>query len=155
VGDELEPLGLPALPLVLLLPSSGLSTAEVYRTFDGVATQEPLTAFKERRRRTERAWKTVAAAWASGGLDDHALRFEVARLMSNDLEKASVHLLPELAVSRAELDEEDVLGTLMSGSGPTLFALCASGARARAVAGRLRDHGLSARAVMTVGEPPR
>jgi 4-diphosphocytidyl-2-C-methyl-D-erythritol kinase len=153
VGDVLEPLALPPLPLVLLLPTSELSTAEVYRTFDGVATREPLSAFRERRLRTERAWRTVSAGYEGGSLDGHSIGFEIARLLTNDLEMASLHLLPELAIFRGELDGEDVIGSLMSGSGPTLFGLCASNAAAETVAARLRARGFGARAATSVEGP--
>ena len=67
------------------------------------------------------------------------------------MEPASLRLMPELASDRAELDGEDVLGALMSGSGPTLFALCASMDAAEVVAERLRARGHAALAVSTRG----
>ncbi len=151
VGDLLEPLDLPSLPLALLLPRRGLSTAEVYRTFDGVGVAESHVGFRERRLRAERDWRGLSSAWSSGGLDAETFERKLAGLLQNDLESASLQLMPELASDRAELDGEDVLGTLMSGSGPTLFALCSSIAAAGAVAERLRARGHAAFAVSTWG----
>lgn len=149
VGDLLEPLELPPLPLALLLPKRELSTAEVYRTFDGVGSRESPARFEERRLRAERAWRALSAVWASGGLDPVAVRSELAGLLYNDLEISSLHLVPELASDRADLDADGVLGVLMSGSGPTLFGLCSTMQAAEAVVSKLRARGHAALAVST------
>ena len=141
VGDLLEPLELPPLALALLLPRRELSTAEVYRTFDVMGVTESTVAFQERRLRAESDWRSLSSAWSSGRLDAETLARELAGLLSNDLESASLRLMPELASDRAELEGEDVLGVLMSGSGPTLFALCASVAAAELAAERVRARG--------------
>ncbi|MHB9150602.1 MAG: 4-(cytidine 5'-diphospho)-2-C-methyl-D-erythritol kinase [Thermoleophilia bacterium] len=154
VGDLLEPLELPPLPLALLLPTRELSAAEVYRTFDGVGSRETAAGFEERRLRAERAWRALSAAWASGALDAVAVRAELAGLLGNDLEISSLHLVPELAADRADLDGEGVLGVLMSGSGPTLFGLCATMHAAEAVVSKLRARGHAALAVCTGEGPP-
>ncbi|HZK49087.1 MAG TPA: hypothetical protein VFD74_05740, partial [Thermoleophilia bacterium] len=189
VGDLLEPLELPPLPLVLLLPESPLSTADVYRAFDGLAagpepaatstsaaaapvassdlaagsgsaaTPEPAAVpgpadtFEERFLAAERGWRGLSSAWSSGACGVEEVVLEAARLLRNDLEEASLQLRPGLASTRAALDAEEVSGTLMSGSGPTLFGLCASSAVAQAVAQRLCARGYDARAVVTGGAP--
>ncbi len=151
VGDWLEPLELPSLPLALLLPRRELSTAEVYRTFDGMGVAESSVGFQERRMRAESEWRGLSLAWSTGGLDAETLGHELAALLHNDLESASLHLMPELASDKAELEGEDVLDVLMSGSGPTLFALCASMEAAEVVAERLRARDHAALAVRTWG----
>jgi 4-diphosphocytidyl-2-C-methyl-D-erythritol kinase len=151
VGDLLEPLELPSLPLALLLPRRELSTAEVYRTFDGMGVAESSVGFQERLLRAESDWRGLSSAWSSGGLDAEGFGLGLAGLLQNDLEPASLQLMPELASDRAGLDGEGVLGALMSGSGPTFFALCASTEAAEATAERLRARGRVALAVSTWG----
>lgn len=153
VGDILEPLPLPAVPLVMVLPDGGLSTAEVYRTFDGVAAGESAEAFEARCLRAEQAWRSLSAAWASGGMDQASACLRVAALLQNDLERASMHIMPALATHKAVLERRGVLGALMSGSGPTVFGVCSSREQAEGVAGELRAEGLPARLVWA--GPPR
>ncbi len=154
VGDLLEPLELPSLPLALLLPRRELSTAEVYRTFDRMRVAESNVAFQERLLRAESDWRSLSSAWSSGRIDAETLARELAGLLRNDLEAASLRLMPELASERAEFGGEAVLGVLMSGSGPTLFALCGSVAAAELAAARVRAHGHAALAVSTWGGGP-
>lgn len=76
-----------------------------------------------------------------------ALRMCDARALGaalyNDLECAAFALRPELADAKAQLIDAGALGAVLSGSGPTLLALCESeeAARvlARSVAGRFRS----------------
>lgn len=58
---------------------------------------------------------------------------EIGRLMHNDLEKVVLPNYPQVAELKAALAAQDILGTMMSGSGPTVFALCESQAQAIAV----------------------
>jgi 4-diphosphocytidyl-2-C-methyl-D-erythritol kinase len=58
---------------------------------------------------------------------------KMAQLMRNDLEKVVLPEYPAVEKLRSTLAAAGVLGTMMSGSGPTVFALCASEAAAREV----------------------
>lgn len=58
---------------------------------------------------------------------------EIGKLLSNDLEKVVFSAYPQVAELKSALAKQDVLGTMMSGSGPTVFALCESEAQAIAV----------------------
>ena len=49
---------------------------------------------------------------------------EVGKLLYNDLEKVVLPAYPQVAELRKLFAEAGVLGTMMSGSGPTVFALC-------------------------------
>jgi 4-diphosphocytidyl-2-C-methyl-D-erythritol kinase len=51
---------------------------------------------------------------------------EIGKLLYNDLEKVVLPNYPQVAELRKAFAELDVLGTMMSGSGPTVFALCES-----------------------------
>ncbi|MEL6501497.1 MAG: 4-(cytidine 5'-diphospho)-2-C-methyl-D-erythritol kinase [Cyanobacteria bacterium J06623_1] len=58
---------------------------------------------------------------------------EIGNSMHNDLEKVVLPEYPQVAALKAAFAAQDVLGTMMSGSGPTVFALCASEEQAIAV----------------------
>lgn len=61
--------------------------------------------------------------------------------LHNDLEQAAFALRPELVDARAALVDAGALGAVISGSGPTLLALCADDQAAMALADRVRrDH---------------
>ena len=68
---------------------------------------------------------------------------EIGRLIHNDLEKVVLTEYPQVADLKSAFAAQDVLGTMMSGSGPTVFALCESEAQAIAasqkVATRIDD----------------
>ncbi len=58
---------------------------------------------------------------------------EIAKLMHNDLEKVVLPEYPVVTELRSTFAAAGVLGTMMSGSGPTVFALCESEEQAREV----------------------
>jgi 4-diphosphocytidyl-2-C-methyl-D-erythritol kinase len=58
---------------------------------------------------------------------------EVGRLIQNDLEKVVFPRYPQVEQLKLAFAAKDVLGAMMSGSGPTVFALCESEATAIAV----------------------
>ena len=153
VGEVLEPLALPELPLVLVMPQEELSTAEVYSTFDGVAACESSRAFVRRAAQAERSWRELGAAWASGEVGRLVFRARLAGMLHNDLERASMHLLSGLAPRKADLHRLGALGSLMSGSGPSVFGVCASFASAGRIAGALRAESTLARPVRTLAGP--
>ncbi len=145
VGDVLEPLPLPEMPLVLLLPRGELSTADVYREFDRNGA-EGVQGFEERRSRSEDAWRGLSRQWAAG-CEGAEIVHAAAGLLANDLESASFRLRPGLARTKDALFGEGVLASLMSGSGPALFAVCESWAAAERTAERMRREGHEASAV--------
>ncbi|GAB4267316.1 MAG: hypothetical protein Kow00122_21280 [Thermoleophilia bacterium] len=143
----MEPLSLPLLPLVLVFPEARLSTAEVYRTYDGVGPEEDARSFQARCRRSEEAWHSLSQAWVSDGLEPAYVCEQVSALLQNDLETAAFHLLPELPELKSRLEERGVLGTVMSGSGPTVFGISPSEEEAAAVVRSLDRDGIEARFV--------
>ncbi|HEY9649254.1 MAG TPA: 4-(cytidine 5'-diphospho)-2-C-methyl-D-erythritol kinase [Coleofasciculaceae cyanobacterium] len=58
---------------------------------------------------------------------------QIGQLLHNDLEKVVLPTTPQVLQLREALERNGVLGTMMSGSGPTVFALCESQAQAQAV----------------------
>ena len=72
----------------------------------------------------------------SGGLVNaiaHQNIAEIGQLMYNDLEKVVLPQYPQVEQLKAAFASQEVLGTMMSGSGPTVFALCESEDKAIAV----------------------
>ena len=102
VGEIVEQVHLPPLGVVLVAQEEGLSTPNVYAQLDRM-----------------QGWRDQ--------LDPQPLR-ELARsfdprALENDLQAATLALRPELAQVLERLRESGPLGTLVSGSGPTCFAL--------------------------------
>lgn len=137
IGELLEPLELPELPLVLVFFDRMLSTARVYRSLDALRPAVNKDFFEFRTGQAEKRWRRAA----DGG--------NIAQLLENDLELASFDILPSLATDREILFREGALGALMSGSGPTLFALCESKAGAAGLAERLVRRGFRAQVATT------
>jgi 4-diphosphocytidyl-2-C-methyl-D-erythritol kinase len=151
VGEVFEPLELPPLPVVVLMPAEPLFTAEVYQTFDGVAARESPEAWQERRDAAEASWRTISAGWTASQQDPAHACQQVAGLLYNDLERAAFHLVPELTSLKAMVERQGVLGVLLSGSGPTLFGVCTTTEEAREAARRLQSEGLPAQALLAGG----
>jgi 4-diphosphocytidyl-2-C-methyl-D-erythritol kinase len=132
IGEILEPLGLPELSLVLVFFDRMLSTARVYREFDAEQPTTNRFMFEFRAGQAEKRWRQVAEV------------SQVARLLENDLERASFRLIPSLAADQEILIREGAMRALMSGSGPTLFALCVSKEKAEELTERLIVRGFRA-----------
>ncbi|MGB3641173.1 MAG: 4-(cytidine 5'-diphospho)-2-C-methyl-D-erythritol kinase [Rivularia sp. (in: cyanobacteria)] len=63
---------------------------------------------------------------------------EIAQKMRNDLEKVVLPEYPQVLQLKESLAKYDILGTMMSGSGPSVFALCDSKEKAEEVKLNLR-----------------
>ncbi len=132
-GDLLEPLSLPELPLLLIFTDQPLSTARVYREFDAQNVAEILADFSSRSSEAEEQWRRVQTVG------------EVAGLLRNDLEETSCNLLPGLCDAKDTLLQEGALGALMSGSGPTIYGVCASREDAEALCAKVSADGMNCR----------
>lgn len=62
----------------------------------------------------------------------------IGRLLHNDLEKVVLPEYPLVAELRAIMEQGGGLGTIMSGSGPTVFTLCDSAQQAEAIKEQVR-----------------
>ncbi|PSO85983.1 MAG: 4-(cytidine 5'-diphospho)-2-C-methyl-D-erythritol kinase [Cyanobacteria bacterium QS_3_48_167] len=58
---------------------------------------------------------------------------QIGQLLHNDLQKVVLPALPEVAQLRKAFQREGILGTMMSGSGSTVFALCDSQLQAQQI----------------------
>jgi 4-diphosphocytidyl-2-C-methyl-D-erythritol kinase len=149
VGEILRPLSLSDLDMVVVFLHEHLSTPVVYDAFDALRAPEESDSFERRAAEAESQWRRLAKEWASGALSKEAAAARVAGLLLNDLEEASIGLLPAVRRARDLLQQEGSLGALMSGSGSTVLGVCRSADEARDLAARLEARGMSARPVTT------
>ena len=104
-GEEVEPIELAPLDLVLVPAREGLSTAEVYSEADRIGST--------------RASLDPEALCALAGLG----AAELAPHLENDLERAAVSLRPELEHTLASVRDSGALAARVTGSGPTVFGI--------------------------------
>ena len=109
------------VPVVLARPAGdGVSTPVAYRAFDQ-QHEDPAEA------------EELCALLRSG----RAEPAQVARLLSNNLDPVACRLLPQVDRTKTWLLEQDeVLGGQVCGSGSTVFGICATAEDARKVAAR-------------------
>jgi 4-diphosphocytidyl-2-C-methyl-D-erythritol kinase len=118
VGELVEPLALPALPLVLVPSAEGLRTGAVYAELDRLGGgRDRLDAGPLRE--------------LAGGPD------RLGAALENDLEPAALSLRPDLGATLARLRAAGALGAAVSGSGPTCFGVFADGPPAESAARRI------------------
>ena len=106
IGDRLER-GVPAPADCAILVATPLASVPTAKAYAGVA---PAGAGR---------WNDFSALWRKGGLSAAM----TGHLLYNAFEKGVCAQYPEIAEMRAELAETGPLGTLLSGSGASLFAL--------------------------------
>lgn len=120
-GDELDPVACPQdFSLVLVNPRQSLSTAWVYSQykFELTARGNNTTILRQRLESGEVA--------------------ELAAALFNDLEKVVLPRFPGVQEVKQALARPGVAGVCMSGSGPSVYALCTSQAVAHDVAAVLQ-----------------
>lgn len=138
-GDRLvRRLPAPRLDVVLVNPGVPVSTAEAYAAFDRLpAASRP---------------DPDALAAALGSAEPRA----VAAALFNNMTPASAGLVPGISDALAFLDDsEGVLGSIMAGSGSTVFGICSDAAVAVTVAEEARSRGWWAEATVTAEEGVR
>ena len=130
-GDILTPLSRSQpLHIVCVASPLALSTPLVYQTLD------------EQRQGAEVALPTLSGSEHAAVTGDAVT--ELAGILANDLQPATLQLAPAVQEPLDALAETGALGQLVSGSGPTVFGICADAAHASRVAKALRRGGLSA-----------
>jgi len=121
-GEKLFPVASPhRLWWVLGMPGFPLRTAEVYERHDEMATGSDLSPA-----RAGGLVKALAAGHPRG----------IAAALRNDLEGAAFDLAPPLAGLKEALRRAGAVGAVLTGSGPTIAALCRNEAHAEEVARR-------------------
>lgn len=123
-GDELEPVACPVqFPLVLVKPPIAISTAWAYRQlkFELTETSKDTTILKRYLEKGD-----------IEGVGAHCF---------NDFEHALFPQIPVLHEVKCALQRPGVYGVCMSGSGPTVYAICASDIIAQDVADAVQHKG--------------
>lgn len=135
-GERLELLPTaPKLDLVLIKPNAGVNTREAYHRFDLMGQAGCL-------RKTD---------WQKALNGDSAQ--QIAELLYNNLEPASIELVPHILEYKQLLLDAGCYGALMSGSGSSVFGIARGAQHAIDVAEQLRKKGLKfVWATTTVGE---
>jgi len=125
-GEQLELLPTaPKLDLVLVKPFAGVNTREAYRRFDEIG--------KVGRLRRE-AWEEVLT---------QGFTPQIAELLYNDLELASIQMVPQILTIKQYLLQAECYGALMSGSGSCVFGIAQGKQHALEVAAQLRKKGFN------------
>ena len=104
-GENVEPIELAPLDVVLVPAAEGLSTAAVYEEADRIGCT--------------RASLDAGALCSVAGLPPA----ELAPLLENDLERAAISLRPELEETLAKVRDGGALAARVTGSGPTVFGV--------------------------------
>lgn len=138
-GDQLTPVeGVQPIHLVIIGDSSGLSTPLVYQRLDALREargEDP------KQIAAPEIHRNLIRALQSGNV------YEIAELLHNDLEEATLSLRPDLETRMIAASQLGALKVMVSGSGPTILALCGSEAGAKEIAEKLTKLGYDARAV--------
>ncbi len=134
-GNELEPLpDLEGLYVILAkYRSLAVSTPWAYQTYRqqfGSTYAQESTDLGARQKRVHSGPIVKAIA--------HRDEMKMVQLLHNDLEKVVLPQYPEVLKLRQTFQQCDVLGTLMSGSGPTVFALTDSREKAEQILGQVQ-----------------
>ena len=103
IGEKLERFeGLPPFKVLLINPGFCVSTAEIYKKLN-----LRLTNYKNKNR--HKSFKKM--------------NFSVEKHLCNDLEAVTLEMYPDIQTLKKALLKTGADGTLMSGSGPTVFGL--------------------------------
>ena len=141
-GEHVEPLPGPLDPVGVLLATvgAGLSTRDVFaaRAASGAAAVDTGTDDGAGRMPAADRARELAARLARGSTAADLVSAATALRDANDLWAASIALRPDLAGARDGLEARLGRPVLLSGSGPTLFALYPSTMAAETAAAALR-----------------
>lgn len=139
-GDILRAVPAAAMHWVLAVADGGLSTPEVYRRLDALREDDPEDSVAP-----PDVGAGALAALAAG--DAEAL----GRVLHNDLQDAALELRPELRRALRAGDALGLVGSIVSGSGPTVAFLARDAAHAAEAAAGLGVLEVCADAVAATG----
>jgi 4-diphosphocytidyl-2-C-methyl-D-erythritol kinase len=117
IGEKLTPLqAIPPVWLVLVNPRVAVSTAWVYQNLQLTMNREPFTM--------PLSYRDVS---------------DVCAILANDLESVTITKFPVIAGIKQRLLDAGACGSLMSGSGPTVFGIFADESTARQAEAAIRQ----------------
>lgn len=120
IGDVISPIDLPNLWYLIVYPNVSISTRRVYEGLKIVLTKK------------QNDIKLVAKF-----NNTH----EISAILENDLEKVGILLCPTIQTIKERLNEAGAAGTLMSGSGSSVFGIFESEEEAKKASNSLTDMG--------------
>jgi 4-diphosphocytidyl-2-C-methyl-D-erythritol kinase len=120
IGEEITPLELPRIWYVIVYPGIVLHTKDVY-----AGLKISLTL----------AQNDITLSWKFDSV------FDVVRTLENDLERVAFSMCPEIKTAKERLKEAGAIGSLMSGSGSSVFGVFENEAHARVASQKVRDLG--------------
>ncbi len=122
IGEKLIRLPLlKGINLVIAKPEAGVSTKYVYETLDSL--QNPPHPDVDGMLKEIGANRNAETTATAQGSVNSSLAREISLLLGNSLESVTIPACPEVAKIKQLLNESGAVGTLMSGSGPTVFAI--------------------------------
>jgi 4-diphosphocytidyl-2-C-methyl-D-erythritol kinase len=120
VGEILEPLNIDfEIPLLIVNPGFPISTPWAYQ--NGLSAEKP-SFFKEMVR----------------AIEEKDLKL-ISKYLQNDLSPAAFYKFPLLSMLKNSMKNAGAMGVEMTGSGPTLFAICESPEKAESVSLQIKD----------------
>ncbi|MCX8109673.1 MAG: 4-(cytidine 5'-diphospho)-2-C-methyl-D-erythritol kinase [Syntrophorhabdaceae bacterium] len=120
IGEIITPVELPELNYVIIYPERPLSTKDVYESLKIVLTK-----------RENDIKLSVNFNFAH----------DVVNILHNDLEKAAITMFPDIIRLKERLLQAGALGSLMSGSGSSVFGIFDSTVKAEEASTKLNDLG--------------
>ncbi len=120
IGDIITPLELPELYYVIVYPERPLSTKDVYESLKIVLTK------KENDIKLSVNFNSV---------------HDVVNVLHNDLEKAAIAMFPDIIRIKERLLQVGALGSVMSGSGSSVFGIFDNSIKAEEASNELNDLG--------------
>lgn len=144
IGEKLTRLpAIPKLYLVIAKPQAGVSTKYVYQTLDALTNPpHPDVA----------AMQELILTMGETEADEKCASFakKLAPLLGNILESVTIPVCPKVAEIKKILLDNGALGSLMSGSGPTVFGIFESEEKANLAAKVLIDNNAFAKDVFVL-----
>ena len=144
IGEKLTKLPLAkGIHLVIAKPEAGVSTKYVYETLDSMEKPphpdvDGMLKVLDSLEAARPAGKQAASPSGTEAATS-ALIASLSPLLGNSLESVTIPACPEVARIKQLLNEYGAAGCLMSGSGPTVFAIFPSESAALEAAGKLAD----------------
>ncbi len=143
IGEKLTRLpGLPKMHLVIAKPEESVSTKYAYETLDSLEKPyHPDVDGMMKIISSGNAETTGRLGSAEGYKDADGISFEalISGYLGNSLESVTIPACPKVQRIKSILSSKGATGTLMSGSGPTVFAIFASRDDAEKAAKSLAD----------------
>lgn len=135
-GERLDPItDLDNIPVILAkYRNLAVSTPWAYQTYRHQFASSYISDIEGIKQRTAKVHSGALVSAIA-----HQNSQEIAKLIHNDLEKVVLPEYPQVAQLKTAFAQAGVLGTMMSGSGPTVFALCASAQQAETVKNQVKQ----------------